>query len=55
VVLRPVCSREAMTAQFAKLPLEAVREMAEVLLGVPGIEGVLYDVTHKPPGTIEWE
>lgn len=55
VVLRPVCSQEAMTAQFAKLPLEAVREMAEAVLSVPGVGAVLYDVTHKPPGTIEWE
>lgn len=55
VVLRPVCSQEAMTAQFAKLPPEAVREMAQAVFSLPGVDEVLYDVTHKPPGTIEWE
>jgi GMP synthase (glutamine-hydrolysing) len=54
IVLRPVNSSEAMTARFAPLPfplLESLwRRLAEA-----GVGALLYDVTHKPPGTIEWE
>lgn len=55
VVMRPVLSQEAMTARFADLPWEVVEEMARRIAGLTGISGVFYDVTHKPPGTIEWE
>ncbi|MFO7768407.1 MAG: glutamine-hydrolyzing GMP synthase [bacterium] len=55
VVLRPVLSQEAMTARFADLPWDVVEEMARRIGGLEGISGVFYDVTHKPPGTIEWE
>jgi len=54
-VLRPVLSQEAMTARFADLPWEVVEEMARRIAALAGISGVFYDVTHKPPGTIEWE
>ena len=55
VVLRPVFSRDAMTVQFADLPQEFVHLLAEKLLKINEIENVFFDVTHKPPGTIEWE
>lgn len=55
IVLRPVCSTEAMTANFAKIDLMAVFEMKKQLEECPGISAVFYDVTNKPPGTIEWE
>ena len=55
VVLRPVYSKEAMTAKFAELPVDAVLAIAEKILALEGIDAVFYDITHKPPGTIEWE
>lgn len=55
IVLRPVCSADAMTARFAEIPHEILRRISELITGIKGIEAVFYDVTHKPPGTIEWE
>jgi GMP synthase (glutamine-hydrolysing) len=55
VVLRPVLSQEAMTARFADLPWPLVGEMSRRLMALDGVGAVFYDVTHKPPGTIEWE
>lgn len=55
VVLRPVRSRDGMTADFARLPDELVREIVSGLARIPGIDCVLYDVTNKPPATIELE
>ncbi len=55
IVLRPVSSNEAMTAEFSMLPENIVMEMAEKLINISGVGTVLYDMTHKPPGTIEWE
>jgi GMP synthase (glutamine-hydrolysing) len=55
VVLRPVLSREAMTARFAPLPWKVVDEMVRGIKKLDGIDLVLFDVTHKPPATIEWE
>jgi GMP synthase (glutamine-hydrolysing) len=55
IVLRPVSSTEAMTANFTELPWEKVKALAEKILEIPGISGVFYDLTNKPPGTIEWE
>jgi GMP synthase (glutamine-hydrolysing) len=55
VVLRPVHSVDGMTAQAVKMPSALLEEMCERLLEVPEICGVFYDLTHKPPGTIEWE
>ncbi|MFX1251590.1 MAG: glutamine-hydrolyzing GMP synthase [Promethearchaeota archaeon] len=55
IVLRPVYSREAMTAQFARLPFVVVEEIVKDLQKLESIDLILYDVTHKPPGTIEWE
>lgn len=55
VVLRPVCSEEAMTANFAKIDWKTVHQMAKEILELEDIGAVFYDVTNKPPGTIEWE
>ena len=55
VVLRPLESTDVMTARFAPLPPEALCAMADRIAGLPGIDAVLYDVTHKPPATMEWE
>ena len=55
VVLRPVHSVDGMTAQAVKMPSELLEEICTRLLEIPGVGGVFYDLTHKPPGTIEWE
>jgi GMP synthase (glutamine-hydrolysing) len=55
VVLRPVESREAMTARAAVLSMDMLTVLTERILSLSGIDLVFYDLTHKPPGTIEWE
>ena len=55
IVLRPVDSVDGMTAQSVSMEPELLCLMCEELLKAPGIAGVFYDLTHKPPGTIEWE
>jgi GMP synthase (glutamine-hydrolysing) len=55
VVLRPIDSVDGMTAQSVPMPEDLLRKMAAAVLGIEGIAGVFYDLTHKPPGTIEWE
>ncbi|MFH2104629.1 MAG: glutamine-hydrolyzing GMP synthase [Parcubacteria group bacterium] len=55
VILRPIESREAMTVNFYQMKEEILRGLAEKLLAVPGIDLVFYDITNKPPGTVEWE
>jgi len=55
IVLRPVCSEEAMTANFYPMDLEKLGELVKRLSTVAGVGGIFYDITNKPPGTIEWE
>ncbi len=55
VVLRPIQSVDGMTADSVSMPDELLREMSARLMSIPDIAGVYYDLTHKPPGTIEWE
>jgi GMP synthase (glutamine-hydrolysing) len=55
IVLRPVESTEAMTANAAHLPENVLKKMTEKLLALPGVDTVFYDLTSKPPATIEWE
>jgi GMP synthase (glutamine-hydrolysing) len=54
IVLRPVVSSEAMTARFATLPFNLLDQLWDKLKAA-GVGALLYDITHKPPGTIEWE
>jgi GMP synthase (glutamine-hydrolysing) len=55
VVLRPVDSVDGMTAQSAPIPDPLLRSITDEILSEPGVSCVFYDLTHKPPGTIEWE
>jgi len=55
VVLRPVESVDGMTAGSAAMPPDLLARMSSELLEQEGIAAVFYDLTHKPPATIEWE
>lgn len=55
IVLRPVQSQEAMTANFYPMERSILEKIRNSILEIPNIAYVFYDLTHKPPGTIEWE
>jgi GMP synthase (glutamine-hydrolysing) len=55
IVLRPIHSVDGMTAQSVLMPAELLTQICKEVLEVKGIAAVFYDLTHKPPGTIEWE
>ena len=55
VALRPIISVDGMTASVAELAVSGLRALADRLLAMDGVDAVVYDISNKPPSTIEWE
>ena len=55
VVLRPIDSVDGMTARSVSMEPALLNRITKELLEQEGIAAVFYDLTHKPPATIEWE
>ena len=56
IAVRAVTSTDAMTVEFAEIPFEILRRISNrIIAETPSVNRVVFDITDKPPGTIEWE
>lgn len=56
IVVRAVKSEDGMTADWSRLPFDVLEKMSNRIINeVPNVNRVVYDITSKPPGTVEWE
>jgi GMP synthase (glutamine-hydrolysing) len=56
IVLRPITSEDAMTADWSRLPYDLLARISNRITNeVPDVNRVVLDITSKPPGTVEWE
>ena len=56
ITLRAVTTEDFMTADWARLPYDLLARVSRPIVNeVEGVNRVVYDITSKPPGTIEWE
>ncbi|MBT3169534.1 MAG: glutamine-hydrolyzing GMP synthase [Candidatus Cloacimonetes bacterium] len=54
-VIRPVCSQDAMSADFYEMDFDYLKKIMTITQELPNVGDIFYDITTKPPGTIEWE
>ncbi len=55
IILRPIESKEAMTVNFYQIKKSILNSITSKIMRIKGVDMVMYDVTNKPPATIEWE
>lgn len=55
IVLRPLCSEDVMTARFAQLPQDLLKQIVADIAALPYVDAVFFDLTNKPPATFGWE
>ena len=53
--MRPVSSTDAMTASVYEMDFNEFQRLSDLIKKIDSVGNLLYDVTTKPPGTIEWE
>ena len=55
IVLRPLCSEDVMTARFAQVPQDLLKEIVTDIAALPYVDAIFFDLSNKPPATFGWE